>query len=60
MGNPFKVQHNKMLGTSKALMRWSSKLIGNVKLQILVAIEVIFRLDVAMESRVLSHDEVGR
>lgn len=59
MGNPFKVLHEKLRATAKALTRWSSKLIGNLKLQILVTIEVIFRLDVAMEARALSHEEVG-
>jgi hypothetical protein len=38
-------------------MSWSDKKVGCVKLQLMRAREVVFRLDVAMESRCLSPDE---
>jgi hypothetical protein len=41
----------------KSLSSWSSKFIGNVKMQILLATEVILRLDVAMDSRLLTAEE---
>jgi hypothetical protein len=57
--NPFKRLAAKLLATAKALSSWSDRFIGNNKLQILVANELIPRLDVAMESRDLSVEERG-
>jgi hypothetical protein len=57
--NPFKGLAAKLAATAKALMSWNDRFIGNVKLQILVVNELILRLDVAMESRALSHGERG-
>jgi hypothetical protein len=57
--NPFKRLAVKLSATAKALTSWSDKFIGNNKLQILVANELILRLDVAMESRALSLEERG-
>jgi hypothetical protein len=51
--NPFKRLAGKLSATARALCSWSDRFIGNNKLQILVANELILRLDVAMESRAL-------
>jgi hypothetical protein len=52
--NPFKGLAAKLAATARALTSWSDWFIGNVKLQILVANELILRLDVAMEKRPMS------
>uniref|UniRef100_A0ACD5YE76 Uncharacterized protein n=1 Tax=Avena sativa TaxID=4498 RepID=A0ACD5YE76_AVESA len=57
--NPFKRLDAKLRAVAKRLSCWSSKFIGNVKLQILLASELILRFDVAMESRQLSPQERG-
>jgi len=57
IANPFKRLAAKLAATAKALSSWSDRLIGNNKLQILLANELILRLDVAMESRALSPEE---
>jgi hypothetical protein len=54
---PFKRLDQKLRATAKRLASWSSKFIGSVKMQILMAIELILRFDVAMESRDLSPEE---
>jgi hypothetical protein len=54
---PFKRLDLKLRATAKRLASWSSKFIGSVKMQILMATELITRFDVAMESRVLSPEE---
>jgi hypothetical protein len=43
--------------TAKRLASWSSKFIGSMKMQILMATELILRFDVAMEFRGLSPEE---
>jgi hypothetical protein len=55
--NPFKRLDQKLKATAKILSSWSSKFIGNIKMRILLATEVILRLDVAMDSRLLSPEE---
>jgi hypothetical protein len=55
--NPFKRLDRKLRATAKSLSSWSSKFIGNIKMKILLATEVILRLDVAMDSRLLSPEE---
>jgi hypothetical protein len=55
--NPFKRLDLKPWATAKSLSSWSSKFIGNTKMHILLATEVILRLDVAMDSRLLSTEE---
>jgi hypothetical protein len=57
--NSFKLLAAKLATTAKALTSWNDRFIGNVKLQILVANQLIMRLDVAMESRALSRGERG-
>jgi hypothetical protein len=54
---PFKRLDLKLRATAKRLASWSSKFIGSVKMQILMATELITRFDVAMESRVLAPEE---
>ncbi|XP_073359839.1 uncharacterized protein [Aegilops tauschii subsp. strangulata] len=56
-GNPFVVLDAKLRATAKRLQTWSDRWIGNVKLQITIALEVILRLDVASDSRQLSRGE---
>ena len=55
--NDYLTLHNKLRTTAVSLQRWSDRWIGNVKLQILVALEVIKQLDVAMETRTVSDAE---
>ncbi|XP_020191796.1 uncharacterized protein [Aegilops tauschii subsp. strangulata] len=55
--NDYLMLHCKLRATTKALQKWSDRWIGNVKLQITIALEVITRLDIAMEARVLSDEE---
>lgn len=57
IGNPFVALNNKLRATAKRLQMWSDRWIGNVKLQISIAMEVILWLDVASESRPLTHAE---
>lgn len=57
--NLCKVLHEKLGATAKALSSWSARRIGHIKLQIRVAIEVIYILDVAMETRALSEEEIS-
>jgi hypothetical protein len=57
--NPFKRLAAKLAATAKALTSWNDRFIGSVKRQILVANELILRLDGAMESRPLSQGERG-
>lgn len=57
IGNPFKRVDVRLRAVAKRLQSWSDRFVGNTKQQILVATEVIFRFDVAMESRSLSTEE---
>jgi hypothetical protein len=47
------------VGGSKALTSWNDRFIGSNKKQILLANELILRLDVDMETRALSTKERG-
>ncbi|XP_073355257.1 uncharacterized protein [Aegilops tauschii subsp. strangulata] len=58
-GNAFIVLDNKLRATAKALQWWSDRWIGNIWLQIAIALEVITRLDGAMDSRILTDQERG-
>ncbi|XP_073353955.1 uncharacterized protein [Aegilops tauschii subsp. strangulata] len=53
-GNPFVVLDMKLRAMAKKLKQWSDRQIGNVKLRITIAMEVISRLDKAMDTRTLS------
>ncbi|XP_073357969.1 uncharacterized protein [Aegilops tauschii subsp. strangulata] len=57
--NAYLTLHDKLKATAMALQRWSDRWIGNVKLQICIALEVINRLDIAMDDRQLSEAEMG-
>nr|XP_040251384.1 uncharacterized protein LOC120968563 [Aegilops tauschii subsp. strangulata] len=56
-GNPFVVLESKLRATAKRLQSWSDRWIGNVKLQISIAMELILRLDMASDPRPLSRAE---
>lgn len=56
-GNPYVLLDKKLRATAKSLKKWSDRWIGNVKLQIAIAFEVIARLDGAMDNRTLSQPE---
>lgn len=58
-GNAFVDLDNKLRATAKALQRWSDRWIGNIRLQIAIALEVIAQLDKAMDLRVLTEREHG-
>ncbi|XP_073361462.1 uncharacterized protein [Aegilops tauschii subsp. strangulata] len=58
-GNPVKVLDLKLRAMAKSIKKWSDRWIGNVKLQIAVVLEIIFRLDKAMELRNLFVGERG-
>jgi hypothetical protein len=55
--DPFRRLTAKLKRTARCLQSWSDKKVGWVKLQLMIAREVVLRLDVAMESRRLSPDE---
>jgi hypothetical protein len=55
--DPFVDLSNMLKSTAHVLTRWSKRRIGNMKEQILLANEVIFQLDKAMDSRQLNQDE---
>lgn len=50
--------HIKLARTAKALKKWQKTKIGNIKLQIAIAKEIIWRLDVAEEQRQLLQQEI--
>lgn len=56
--NPYSTLNDKFRATARKLQAWSSKWIGNVRLQIAIALEIILRLDVAMDTRPLSVAEI--
>jgi hypothetical protein len=45
--------------TTKALVEWSAKAVGYIRMQIQVAKEVIFYLEIAQESRSLSPEQLS-
>jgi hypothetical protein len=47
---PFRRLNTKLKRTARSLMSWRDKKVGDVKLQLMTAWEVVLRLDVAMES----------
>ena len=50
--------HTKQVRTAKAIRRWASNIIGDMRLQSAIASEVVRRLDVAQEVRQLSPQEL--
>ena len=57
--DPLKKLDFKLRRLARALKRWSQKFVGNIRDQILMANEVILRLEVAQESRQLGVAELG-
>jgi hypothetical protein len=57
--NPFVNLGSKLQSLARGLQSWSQRRIGRVRGQILMANELIMRLDVAQEIRVLSMEELG-
>ncbi|XP_073367970.1 uncharacterized protein [Aegilops tauschii subsp. strangulata] len=58
-GNPFWVLDSKLRAMAKALQSWSDRRIGNIKLQLAMAMELIARLDAAADKRsltIIEHD----
>lgn len=55
--NPLAIFRLKLSRLARDLKRWESKQVGDIKLQLAIANEVIFQLDLAQESRNLSTDE---
>lgn len=58
-GNPYVVLDKKLRAMAKSLQRWSDKWIGNISLQIGIAMEIIYRLDAASDTRQLTAAEMG-
>ena len=56
-GSAHTVLNRRLAETARALRTWSKLLFSNARLQLYIANEVIFRLDVAQESRRLSEEE---
>jgi hypothetical protein len=50
--------HHKLTSTAKALKRWSASFSSDLALRAAITSELIFMLDQAMESRVLSQEEM--
>ena len=57
--DPVRRLHVKLETTARELKRWQRRQFGNLRLQLAIAREVIGRLDVAQESRLLSPLERG-
>jgi exonuclease III len=54
---PYHILRTKLTLTGKRLMVWSKGLFSNAKIQLHMALQVIYHLDLAMESRQLSPEE---
>lgn len=55
--DPFIDLFPRLKATAKPLVKWSQARFGNIKEQILLANEIIFRLDQALDTRPLSMAE---
>jgi hypothetical protein len=58
-GSPHIILRKKLSETAKALHAWAKPLFSNARLQLHIAMEVIFRLDKAQEDRQLTADETN-
>jgi hypothetical protein len=56
-GWPHIVLRNKLAETAKSLRAWSKSLFSRTHLQLHIANEIILRMDIAQESRLLSREE---
>jgi hypothetical protein len=57
--DPLRLMNHLLRETAKALVKWSAKAVGSIRMQIQVSKEVIFCLQVAQESRSLSWEELS-
>jgi hypothetical protein len=55
----FRVLDYKLRNTAKALKSWSMKNIGSVKLQLILARQIVGRLEAAQDHRTLSREEAA-
>lgn len=55
--NPFVRLHLKLKRLARDLRRWKATKIGDIRLQLIIANEVVYQLDVAQEERTLSDAE---
>jgi hypothetical protein len=58
--DPLRLIDHLLRDTAKELVKWSAKAVGSIQMQIHVAKEVIFRLEVAQESRSLSPEAFSK
>ena len=54
----FRVLDYKLRNTAKALKSWDAKHVGSVRLQLVIAKELVLRFDVAQENRILAPHEL--
>jgi hypothetical protein len=54
---PLNILHYKFQNTTADLKRWSKTLFENARVDLLLANELMHRLDMALESRLLSNEE---
>jgi hypothetical protein len=55
--DPFRRLDWLMRNTSRALQRWSGRFVGSIHLQLSIAKEVVYRLELAQDRRLLSPAE---
>ena len=55
--NPYVALDSKLRATTKKVQSWRDRWIENVKLQISIALDILRRLDMAMDERQLSQEE---
>jgi hypothetical protein len=58
-GSPHTVLRKKLSETARALRTWAKPLFSNVRMQLHIANEIIFWLDIAQEDRQLSQEEIA-
>ena len=56
---PFHILYHKLLVTSKKLRAWSKEIISDVRKRVHMAHEVVLRLDIVQENRVLTEEELN-
>jgi len=56
----FRVLDIKLRATATALKSWSAKHVGNVRLQLAIAKEIVFRFDCAQENRMRWRSDTRR
>lgn len=56
--NPFRILEYKLQNTAIALKQWSSKHVRSIRLQLAIAKEIVYQLDLAQEHRQLNEGEL--